>query len=147
MAGSVTDAELQQLILKEIRCDRDPETQNAIGLFWELYAEKALVAPRLQYLYAKRHALDFRIGRLSDQVDMLLGTDRIEQQQEIDHLQAVRLTVQQEIGKIEGRARSIRVPAVGLIKARNSEPVPSDEPDPSNSVYRGDPRKPTGVSM
>lgn len=137
MAG-VSDADLQALLLVEVNGQSDSDLANSLATLWGLYAEKALMAPRLQYLYVKRHALDFRIGELSAQVDLLLGTDRIVQEQEVQHLQQMRGDVEAEIKVVEARARANRAPAIGVITKREPSVVPPDAPDPSDSLYRGD---------
>lgn len=143
--GGVSDADLAQLILVEVNGQGDSDLANNVATLWALYAEKALVAPRLQYLYAKRHALDFRIGRLSAQVDLLLGTDKIVQEQEVQHLRQMRADVEAEIKVVETRARANRTPTVGKITAREPQPPWPDAPDPSDSLYRGDARKPDAI--
>src|SRR5690349_21121226 len=39
---------------------------DSIAVIWGMYADKALLAPRLQYLYTKAKALDIKLGAIAD---------------------------------------------------------------------------------
>jgi hypothetical protein len=126
-----------------------------ISTIWATYADKALIAPRLQELYTRRRALDMLIGTiLRHQVDVTQGdpTLAVRQNQRVVAAQQQRKDVQTEIDKVESLALAARGGAVAPITQQ--EPVtPQDAvnreyqqnpwfPDAGNQRYSGSPYYP-----
>lgn len=115
----------------------DKVTPN-LPTIWAMWQDKALVFPRLQYLYVKRHCLQIIMGQLRDFVDTSLGTNLLlKQSSYMNNLHMMHDMVSQDIANTELMARRGRPSVIGeLLKTSPSEPA--NGPDPSNPVYRGD---------
>jgi hypothetical protein len=146
-----TPNEWQQLILLEVGAGLEGEdpaerqlldkvTPN-INTIWACHADKAYVAPKLQYLYTKRHCIEIIMGQLRDLVQSNVGGYNSQQQQKLANLKILRDNTQQEIVEEEKRAQSARPPAIGyLTQQAPRQPIPlGAQPDPGDPAYRGDP--------
>lgn len=141
---SVTTAQVQNLIILEVGDTSDGLLAANMATIWASVADKALVAPRLQELYAKRRAIDLLLGRTRGEVDRRI--DGIEERwgQEPDRLIKLRADTQTEIVRIEALARAGRTVAHGTISTVAPEAPPSGAPayappDANELRYYGDP--------
>lgn len=122
---------------------------EAMGLLlpslWNLWADKATVYPRLQYLYTKRQAIEVLEGQLRNAVQFSLGPLSQSDGQKFDHLKEMWGQVDGEIKELEARASANRGAAIGVLS--QTAPVmpgqvamPSLLPDANSERYRGNPQ-------
>lgn len=145
---SLTSNEWMSLILLEVGAGLDgsdpvdkqiiDQVTPNIGLIWAAWADKALVYPRLQYLYTKRQCLDIIEGQLRDLVSTQIGSFNVNGQQRLQNLQAIHKRVDEEIEKLEEQARASRGPVKGDLEQTAPSMADPGKPDPNNPVYRGD---------
>lgn len=142
---AITAADVQRMIVLEVG-DLDPATGDPpvaggagmiasnISTIWATYADKALLAPRLQELYTKRRALEMLMGTiLRHQVAVSQGDPTLSVRQDQRFLGAQKQydNVQAEIDKVENMVAKTRGGAVGPITQQ--EPVtPQDARDRLN---------------
>lgn len=159
----VTDQQIQSLIILEVGEVWQPPTtpggpQTAllasnIATVWASYADKALIAPRLQELYTKRRCIDIVLATLRDQVDFSVFEDlNSKQGQRFDHLNKMRADCQAEIVIVEQRAQKGRAPAVGPLTNTEPETPPTSLPvttvvDGNDPRYRGDLYQPSRLGV
>lgn len=95
------------------------------GVIWPAYADKGLIDKELQYLYAKRTAIDYRLTELSMRVQTAVaGSLSHYYQQQFDHFTTLRTQTQTEIQRIEQRAVAVSGAAVvTMTTARPAPPV------------------------
>ena len=145
---ALTPADWQRLILLEVGAglDGDDPVEEAIldkvtpniDLLWNAWADKALVYPRLQYLYCKRHCIQIIEGQLRDLVQTTIGGFSTQQQQKLTNLQNIQKRIDEEIKDLEAKAQANR-PIILAELTQTSARLPSTgEVDPNNPVYRGD---------
>lgn len=145
---AVTDQQLIDLIVAEVGDDAAGTVGRLIGTLWEVYADKARVAPRLRYLYAKRASIDALLGSVREAVTFVDGDARVELIQKTANLRAMRGEVQAEIAAVEARARAGRGAATGALTATAPvDPPAGGRVDANDRRYRGDayPTLPGGV--
>ncbi len=140
---ATTADQWQQWILQQVGAGLEGTDEldiltPTIGAIWDAWADKALVAPRLQYWYALRHAADILIGQLRNQTWSQLGPMSVQGGQKLKNLQMIRDNAQAEIGLVEKRAAGYRPPVVGAL--RQTAPIlpAANQPDPNSRAYRGD---------
>jgi hypothetical protein len=137
-----------QLILWEVGAGldgQDPVEQAAydrltpnIDKLWNAWADKALVFPRLQYLYCKRQCLIVLVGQLRDLVQVSIGGFSSGQQQKLANLNEIIKRTDEEIKDLEAKAQASR-PVVVAPMTNTSPRMPDvGQVDPNNPVYRGD---------
>lgn len=115
----------------------DKITPN-IELIWNAWADKALVFPRLQFLYAKRQCLNIIEGQLRDLVAVTIGGFSAQQQQKLANLLNLQKRTDEEIKDLEMKAQAARPVLVApMTQTAPRMPNPGDV-DPNNPVYRGD---------
>lgn len=102
-----------------------------IQRYWEMYASYALVYPRLQYLYTKRHCCNVLIGQVRDLLQVSIGSASVNQGAITQNLQKIYDNTNAEIKAFEDQAKGSRVPAYGLI----NNPVVMDG---CGKIYRTD---------
>lgn len=139
--ANLDDPTYQQRIKDEV----GDTTTNAIALsletvIWPSYADKGLIDKELQYLYAKRTAIDYRLTELSMRVQTAVaGSLSHYYQQQFDHFTTLRAQTQTEIQRIEQRAVAASGAAVvGMTTTRPAPPVTSPW-TPTNPPIPGDP--------
>ena len=94
-----TTTELQDLILVELNATDDKELSVALPTWWSLYSDKATT--HLQYLYSKRHALGYLMGKSRKKIDVTIGTDKLSASQEFKHLKEMHESITNEIKDLE----------------------------------------------
>lgn len=147
MTETISAAQLQALIIKEVGDTDTGPVGTDISTLWDLYHEMALIAPRLQYLYTKRHAIDIMMGQLREVTTFENDRVKIYNWEQQKTLQYMREQTQSEIDDRESKASKIRTPQVGQLEtvtpiSPNDDPATSFMPDASNRKYRGDPYYP-----
>ena len=135
------------LIASEIEAAGDATTtattdkllEGVLFTIWEMYADKALLHPRLRYLYAKRQVIDFWLSSVWRDVSYTEDVQEALNQQS-DHLTDMRKLVHADITQIEADVAS----SVGAVTGELSTKTPlaglCGRPDPNNTIYRGDAR-------
>jgi hypothetical protein len=106
---------------------------------WDSFADKALVAPRLQYLYSLRQLLNVLIGRSALSVDVTDDQQEVKLSQQGLNFRAMRKVCDEEISKIEGIANGAIGVLVGAMITANPTVVPNFSPDPNDTAYSGSP--------
>jgi hypothetical protein len=145
---ALTAADWQKLILLEVGAGLDggdpveeailDKVTPNIELLWHAWSDKALVFPRLQYLYCKRHCLQIIEGQLRDLVSVSIGGFNAQQQQKLANLVNLEKRVDDEIKDVEAKAQSTR-PIVTAPFSNTAPRMPgTGEVDPNNPLYRGD---------
>jgi hypothetical protein len=117
---------------------------ESLAVLWDMYSDKALIAPRLQYLYVKAKAIDVKIGAIADGAFTPVG---IIQQKALDD--KVNAWMKQrdaalvEAAKIERQYAQVRAPVTGTLTT--TAPIsPADDTrtvgalDANDRPYRGD---------
>lgn len=132
----------QKLILEELNQTAASALAPMIKTIWNLYAAQAVIAPELQYQYARRHCIVYLLGQTAANVDVTLGSDRILQSQQHAMLLSMKELADAEIARILARARAERAAASGAITATAPEPVLPGGANPADTAYTGDPQKP-----
>jgi hypothetical protein len=153
---SVTAADLQNAIVSSVGDTDSGFLAASIAAIWALYADKAQSGPRLQFLYAKREAIDWLLGQpeYANAVDVLTqGGLSVKQSQKVATLQAKREETQKEIVRLELSLRGTRTGAITTLDAVTPQappaglPVPvSSVPDANDSRFRGDPYQPISTA-
>lgn len=144
----MTAADWQNLILLEVGAGldgNDPVEQAIldkvtpnIELVWNAWSDKALVYPRLQYLYAKRQCLNIIEGQLRDLVTTTIGGFSAQQGQRLQNLLNLEKRVDEEIKDLEMKAQANRPIIVAQLDATSPRQPGLGEVDPNNPMYRGD---------
>ncbi len=145
---ALTPADWQRLILLEVGAglDGDDPVEEAIldkvtpiiDLLWNAWSDKALVFPRLQYLYCKRHAIQIIEGQLRDLVQTTIGGFTTGQQQKLTNLQNIQKRTDEEIKDLELKAQASRPIVLAPLTQTNARLPDVGQVDPNNPVYRGD---------
>jgi hypothetical protein len=145
---ALTAADWQRIILLEVGAglDGDDPVEEAIldkvtpniDLFWNAWADKALVYPRLQYLYCKRQCLQIIEGQLRDLVQVNIGGLSTQQQQKLSNLLNMQKRVDEEIKDLELKAQAARPVVVIPLTQTNPRLPDVGQIDPNNPAYRGD---------
>lgn len=115
----------------------DKVTPN-IELIWGAWAEKGMVFPRLQYLYAKKQCLDIIEGQFRDLVSVTINGLNQNQQQRLQNLQTLNKRVSDEITVLEKKAAAVRSPVISNLNQTAPSMPGLGQLDPQNPVYRGD---------
>lgn len=139
-----SDTDIQALIILEVGDEVTTAwpsgvlTANIVAM-WESYADKALIAPRLQELYTKRRAIDAVLGIVRNQVTFNIANDHSRNQSDkAKTLLSMRGEVQADIKQIETQARSGRPGVAGQITT--TAPItPTYPPDANDPAYQGSP--------
>lgn len=140
----------QALILDEIgaslsACDEDDcaaTLDPQIDKLWEMYSDKSDTSLRLQYLYAKRAAIDWLLGQNRTQTNAKLGPFDSDCKTVFTNLLELRKLVSTQIEEEEDVLLEIvpGAPKVGAITQTAPHMVEAGEwPDPNDRAYRGDP--------
>jgi hypothetical protein len=119
-------------------------------VLWEAYADKALVAPRLQELYVERDAIKLVLAVLRPQVDLQAGQAlALKRHQKLDTLNAQLTTVERQIVAIEHAAQRRGTPRAAPITTVEPVSPPSGEvavaagPNANDPRYTGSPYGPS----
>lgn len=146
---AVNDAQIQSLIVLEVGDEVTAAWPSGIlsaniATVWASYADKALIAPRLQELYSKRRCIDIIVGIVRGQVTFSISGDHSRNQSDkAKALMDMRRACQDEITLLEAKARANRAPANDELAATAPiAPPDANGPDANDSRYRGDPYKP-----
>lgn len=150
MSATVTVAQVQSLIIAEVGDTPTGTIAALLPLIWANYADKAQVAPHLQALYAKRKALDIRIGGLQAVVNTTIDGLGKQAHQQIDTLMALRKATQDAIVEVETRSRGMRGAALQpltnvAVETPPTRPEPFGPPDANSPRYAGDPYRRSGT--
>jgi hypothetical protein len=99
---ALTVSQYQDLILAELNVENTPKNEVLIVYYWDLHADKGSTA--LQYLYAKRSAIDALLGGAWTNVDVGTGsvTGKVSLSQQTANLQKMRDNVEAEIKRLHG---------------------------------------------
>lgn len=129
----------QALIVDEVGDTVDGHIAANVGTYWTLYDDRPSLA--MQYLYAKRKAIDVLLGKVREQVTMT-GVEgvRAELDQKSKHLLVMREAVQADITAAETQVQASGRPAIGTLKqiAPVLPPVAGSR-DANDRRYQGDP--------
>lgn len=110
-----------------------------VGAIWSFYVDKAPLAPRLQYLYAKRHICQLILQQVWQDVTCSEGGAQQSDGQLSDHMQKLYDSLTAELLLLEKRIAANRGGAMGLMTATAPIRPGPQQPDPNGRVYRGDP--------
>ncbi len=146
----VTDVDIKGLIILEVGDTVNQVLANNIDLIWSSFADKALIAPRLQELYTRLRAIDLVLAdpTFRNAVSFSMSGDLSQQLHErTDHMRDRRKECQAEIDHIERWELQIQPPVVEQIKATEIEVPPALDPnfppppviDANSRKYHGDP--------
>lgn len=142
----VTDTDLKNLIITQVGGDTETGTLAAsIDLIWTLAQGQSGGVPQLQFLLAKREAIDTLIGYYRSKVDYRIGSQQRMSHQQVNNLINLRNFVQANINDV--RKGTARGGAQGQL-TRTFPIVPADDdrtasmPDPNDRSYGGDPLLP-----
>ena len=97
------------------RARPEQSVASALPGIWTGWADKAAIAPILQYLYTKRSAIDILLGGAWVQVDATDQELGVNLSQQTTHLTAMRAQVEDEIVRDERHAQANRQPVTGPI--------------------------------
>jgi hypothetical protein len=140
-----TAASFKSLILSKVG---EPLTggpiTDSINALWDMYADKALIAPRLQYFYVLAEAYELKMGAIRDGAYMPVG---VVQSKALDDKVAdyrkSKAEALVEITKIERGYRGVRPVVSGTLTT--TAPIgPADDPrtlfapDANDREFRGD---------
>jgi hypothetical protein len=135
---ALTDDEYKSLIVLEVGDTADQLIQNNIDTFWTLYDTLAL-AGRLQYLYAKRKAVEVLMGSVRTLVDSeITGDSKFALHQRMTNLETMLAACDQDIAA-ERRNLAGQGSAVGLLTTTAPIASPTGRPDANDPRYSGDP--------
>lgn len=142
--------ELWAMIVTEIGDTTPPTLMAWAPMMWQRFADKALIAPRLQEWYFYRTLCGIKLGNLANQVDFSMSGDislRLDQRRQ--YLLDQKKMAQAEIDKLETWAQAVRPPVNEPIAAYEIEqppgyngvpPYPQPHSHDANSpIYHGDP--------
>lgn len=152
----ISDATWQALIVQELQADPTelvvPPSLSLVTQFWPIYQQarmwdpdKFLVGNRLTYLYTKRHAIDYMLDNAWQDTSSAEEGIQEGDNDRFKQLKALRDQLTADIVSTEKRATGSRPPAVAQMTATapgypfDVIPPVLSVPDPSSSVYRGDP--------
>lgn len=145
---AVAASDIQADLVLEIGDTPDGRLAGSVASFWARYADKALVAARLQELYTKRSLIDVALASLRNHVDTSTdGAISIRLSQREVYLKERRAETLTEITRLETIARANRAPQQAALTSTELETPPfSLAPDANAPIYRGDPyyRDPVG---
>lgn len=127
-------AAYQMLILQEVK--DDGTVAPLLPTIWEMYADQGSLDARLQYLYARRHALSLRLAQVSDKVNVQTDGDRFDLSDEFKHLTAL---AEQTDAEIDGKLRSLRGGGASGSLAATAPVMPADRATPPTSLDANDP--------
>lgn len=144
---TLDDTSAGQKILAEVG-DQGGTAEGLLPILWDAYADKALVAPRLQELYVKRSVIDVVRAQLRNQVDVAgMGTElQAKKSQRVAALVQMRTETESEIKRLERRVMATRF-GTATITAVTPEvppwapnaPTPPCYPDGNDEAWRGSP--------
>lgn len=78
----MTDIQLKRLVAIECGKDGDPEFQDLLNLWWELYQPSVVYGDTVAYWLLKRHSLIYMVGQSANKIDWKdADVDRSEGQQ------------------------------------------------------------------
>lgn len=139
---ALTADQQQAMIADELGQGGDPTFLARVETWWTFFADKATLHHRLQYLYVKRQAVTFLLGRVWADVDYSEEDVNEDLDQWTRHLTGLKELLDAEILDLEQRIRSAsQGPKTGLIAATSPyAPIYTSDPDPNHPVYRGVPR-------
>ena len=145
----ITINDLKSLIVTKVR-DTDlvngPVAPN-INLIWDMFADKAVIAPRLQFLYALKEAVSTMIGWSHEYVTFITDRVEVDNSDQLKYWTELQAETQAEIDKVELMAAATRPGQIAAMKTTeiidaNSDPSTSGGPDAGHRRYRGDPYYP-----
>lgn len=143
---ALTDAQIQQIIIDEVGDNPQQLLANRIATYWQSFADKRPIHPRLQELYTKRRCIDAVLGTIRNQVTFSTdGALSLQLKQRTDYLSDRRKETLAEITRLEAIARANRPPQIApLVNVEIETPPPPDyippcPPDQNDEVYRGSP--------
>lgn len=154
MPTIISDSTFQALIVTELQADSTelvvPPTLNQVKSFWALYENKRAVDPdriqvgsHLQYLYTKRHGVQFMQEQAWQDVNTTTAGVQQDTGNKFQALSALYESLTSEIAAAEKRATANRTAQVGQITTTApNQPLTYPTLDPNDSFYRGDPIKP-----
>jgi hypothetical protein len=136
-----------RLILQEVGSGLDVADANErllrdglsrqVSQIWLLYADKAKVDYRLQYLYTKRHALDWLMGGVRHLTNGSIGPLSPQLGEKLENLKTLRDAVAADIELAESIAGASRPSAVAALIA--TAPIePEGVVNGNDRAYRGD---------
>lgn len=109
-----------------------------VAFLWDSWSDKTAVSLRLQYLYAKRSALDWLLGQLWPLTNGALGPLNARCKDRFDNLLKLRELTEVQLAQEEKRA-TFHGSVIGDIERLTPIEVEAGCPDPSDRRYRGDP--------
>lgn len=144
---AVTATNLKNLILVKVGEDAESAGPVAavIEVLWDFHADKALIAPRLQYLHTLKEALEIKMGALPDGDLMEVGLDNkdLSARETFNSWKDIYNATLADIARVEATYRNLRTVAVDSITTQtplspDSDPSTVGYPDPGARSYRGD---------
>src|SRR5579863_10191331 len=118
MAPALTVAQYQVLLFEEIKYPDGHPVSTLLPIVWQLYQDKAVQEPRLQYLYAKRELLNILIQHHWEDVHFEEAGVTEEDQQITINLQQSVKNCTEEILASEKRIRANRPGVVASLLRR-----------------------------
>lgn len=142
---ATTAQNFQNLILREVG---DPITggplTDIMATLWDMFSDKALLAPRLQYLYVLAKAFDVKIGAIQDGAYIPVGNIQIKDlSDKVPGYMKQRDTILMAAQTLERQYAKLRPPVTGTLTT--TAPIsPADDYrtvgglDANDRAYRGD---------
>ena len=127
-------------IIRELGITITPDEIGVVYSLWDSYADKAVLFPRLQYLYTKRQAVDWLRGGRWQEVTFAQGGVQRSASDRFAHLSAMYDALTGEITVLLSSAQMAQGAVAGQIAAR--EPVTPCWPgqrDANDPLYSGSP--------
>jgi hypothetical protein len=145
----VSDTDIKRIIILEVGDTDDLLLAQNIDVFWDSFADKAVVFPRLQELYTELRCIDVVSGALRQFVDFSTdGALDLHLHQRWTHLRDLYEAVRRRISQEETKARQQTPPVVKELVATQIETPPVLPPElplnSNNPWYHGDPYWPSG---
>jgi hypothetical protein len=135
-----TTQQYQILLLQEVHYPDGHPINLILPSVWQLYQDKAVQEPRLQYLYAKRALLAAIIQHQWEDVHFHEAEAEENDEQRTTNLQQSWKNVDAEITASEKRLRANRSGIVGaMLQTATIMPDNICEWNPNGRVFRGDP--------
>lgn len=137
-----TEADYKALIILQIGDDASGTLAANIDLLWDTHAD--IANPALVALLTKRDAINVMLARVRNQVNFqALDGARVAASDMFSHLLAMRKALEEQIAQaMAGQDGSV---AIGqLTTTAPIERDMSNQPDPNNRIYRGDPLRRRG---
>jgi hypothetical protein len=140
-----TAAQYKILILSKVG---EPLTGGPItgvlDALWDMYADKALIAPRLQYFYVLAEAYDLKIGAIQDGAYMPVGVVQSKALDDrVTSYRQLKADVLKDIARLERGYNQVRPVVSGTLTT--TAPIgPADDPrtifapDANDREFRGD---------